>query len=71
MDCRHKDAGRCRDSSLGEGSYADQVAAKDARVRALLPSVPADAWLPPVRSSESGYRNKAKMVVAGSLASPT
>lgn len=71
MDCRHYDAGRCRSCSLLEVSYADQVAAKDARVRAVLPSVPADAWLPPVRSSESGYRNKAKMVVAGSLAAPT
>ena len=57
MDCRHYDAGRCRSCSLLEVSYADQVAAKDARVRALLPSVPADAWLPPVRSSESGFRN--------------
>jgi 23S rRNA (uracil747-C5)-methyltransferase len=71
MDCRHYDAGRCRSCDLLEVAYPDQVARKAARLRAVLPTVPDDAWLPPVTSAESGFRNKAKMVVAGPLEAPT
>ena len=28
-------------------------------------------WLPPVASAESGYRNKAKMVIGGTADAPT
>jgi 23S rRNA (uracil747-C5)-methyltransferase len=46
--------------------YAVQLADKDARARAVLAPVAADArWLPPQPSAESGFRNKAKLVVGG------
>jgi len=46
-----------------------QVADKERHVRSLLA---ADVdWLPPVVGPESGFRNKAKMVVAGTVERPT
>lgn len=51
--------------------YADQLDGKDRQARELL-SVFGDAeWLPPIASQESGYRNKAKMVVGGTVGDPT
>lgn len=51
--------------------YATQLAHKDSQVRSLLAAWPDIAWMPPVASAESGFRNKAKMVVGGSVAAPT
>ncbi|WP_307816425.1 methyltransferase domain-containing protein [Nocardioides limicola] len=49
--------------------YRDQVLAKDEACRALVGSQ--SVWLPPVTGPESGFRNKAKMVVGGSTEQPT
>jgi 23S rRNA (uracil747-C5)-methyltransferase len=68
MDCGYYDAGRCRSCTLLPIPYADQLAAKVARVQALV-GVP--SWLPPVASAEAGFRNKAKMVVAGTVDEPS
>lgn len=68
MDCGYYDAGRCRSCTLLPAPYADQLASKVAGVQALV-EVP--TWLPPVASREAGFRNKAKMVVAGSADAPT
>src|SRR5690242_6564376 len=68
MECGYYDAGRCRSCTLLPVPYADQLAGKVARVQALV-DVP--AWLPPVTSIEAGFRNKAKMVVAGTVDAPT
>lgn len=68
MDCAYFDAGECRSCSLLPLPYAEQLAGKQARVRALLPPM---TWLSPVASAESGFRNKAKMVVAGTTERPT
>ena len=68
MDCGYYDAGRCRSCTLLPVPYADQLAGKVDRVQSLV-DVP--LWLPPVASVESGFRNKAKMVVAGAVGSPT
>jgi 23S rRNA (uracil747-C5)-methyltransferase len=68
LQCDHFDAWQCRSCSLLETPYAAQLAGKQAAVEALLPPLP---WLPPVASAQSGFRNKAKMVVAGTAASPS
>lgn len=68
LQCDHFDAWRCRSCSLLQTPYATQLAGKQAAVEALLPPLP---WLPPVASTQSGFRNKAKMVVAGAVGSPT
>lgn len=66
--CDHYDAGRCRSCAWLPDPYADQLARKTERARSLLPAM---EWLAPVASPERGFRNKAKMVVAGSVDSPT
>lgn len=71
MDCRHHAAGRCGSCTLLGTPYADQLAAKVAHCRALVPALPDDGWLPPVTSPPAGFRNKAKMVVAGTVDAPT
>jgi 23S rRNA (uracil747-C5)-methyltransferase len=49
--------------------YRSQVADKAAAVRAALG--PQVHWLDPVTGPEQGYRNRAKVVVAGTVAEPT
>lgn len=74
MHCDYHEAGRCLSCTrLGE-AYAEQLASKDARVRALLAGHPDSRevdWLPPHPSPEEQLRAKAKMVVAGTPAAPT
>ncbi|MCA5894444.1 23S rRNA (uracil(747)-C(5))-methyltransferase RlmC [Isoptericola sp. NEAU-Y5] len=69
MQCPHFDAGRCHSCTLLATPYPTQVREKQEHVARLL----ADdriAWLPPVTSAESGFRNKAKMVVSGTADAP-
>lgn len=68
MECDYYDAGRCRSCTLIPVPYAAQLAGKVERVRSLV-DVP--TWMPPVASAEAGFRNKAKMVVAGTVDEPT
>lgn len=71
MHCHHFDAGRCRSCTLLEVPYRTQLADKQALCAELLdPLAPELRWLPPVASAESGFRNKAKMVVTGTADSP-
>lgn len=69
--CDYFEAGRCRSCALIETPIAEQLAAKDARCRALLPGVPETAWLPIVSGGERDFRNKAKLVVGGSAGAVT
>lgn len=72
MQCDYFDARVCRSCTLMGQPYAQQVAEKQARAETLLaPFGAALQWLPPVTSAESGFRAKAKMVVGGSVESPT
>lgn len=73
MQCDYFDAGTCRSCTLMGQPYAEQVAGKEARARELLDPFSSGgiAWLPPVTSAESGFRAKAKMVVGGTVDSPT
>lgn len=68
MDCHYYDAEVCRSCRWLERPYDEQLAAKQERVAAALPALP---WLAPVASPEERFRNKAKMVVGGSVAKPT
>lgn len=71
MQCDYYDAGRCRSCTLIETPYAHQLDHKDARARAELgPFNDGLDWQSPIASAESGFRNKAKMVVGGSTAAP-
>ena len=72
MQCPHFDAGRCRSCALMGAPYADQLARADAEVRGLLAAhTHADTrWEAPFASAESGFRNKAKLVVTGTAAEP-
>lgn len=64
LDCHHYDAHRCRSCALLPQPYATQLAGKLALCESLL-DIP--QWLPPVTSPIAGFRNKAKMVVAGTV----
>ncbi|MBF4571478.1 23S rRNA (uracil(747)-C(5))-methyltransferase RlmC [Herbiconiux sp. VKM Ac-1786] len=71
MQCSYFDAGICRSCTLLDQSYADQLAGKERRSRGLLAAFPAAEWLPAAASAQEGFRNKAKMVVGGTVEAPT
>jgi 23S rRNA (uracil747-C5)-methyltransferase len=71
MECAYFAAGRCRSCSELPVPYAAQLARKEQRVREALAAHAGIDWLPAVASGETGFRNKAKMVVAGSIEAPT
>ncbi len=72
MRCDYFDAERCRSCTLMGTAYHEQLTAKQNRARAALAAVGAfPTWSEPFESRESGFRNKAKLVVAGSVDSPT
>lgn len=70
MKCAYFDAGRCRSCSELATPYARQLEAKDRRSREALAAHPDVRWMPPVASPEMAFRNKAKMVVSGSVEAP-
>ena len=70
--CALHDAGTCRSCPHLSLPIPDQLAAKQSRVAALLAEhVPAELWQAPAASAPTGFRNKAKMAVAGTAAHPT
>ncbi|MCS6550082.1 23S rRNA (uracil(747)-C(5))-methyltransferase RlmC [Curtobacterium flaccumfaciens pv. flaccumfaciens] len=78
MQCDYFDRGVCRSCTLMGQPYADQVLDKELRTRELLHDAVeaaggpgAVSWSPAITSPESGYRNKAKMVVGGTVQHPT
>ena len=71
MQCGYFDRGVCRSCTLMGTPYDAQVAGKMAHARDLLAAWPEAVWLPPLVSSPSGFRNKAKMVVGGATDNPT
>lgn len=71
MQCDAFEQGRCGSCSLIRQPYAQQVAAKTAHARTLLEPFGDIEWLEPVTSPERHFRNKAKMVVGGSVDAPT
>lgn len=71
MQCDYFDAGRCRSCTLMGEPYPAQLAAKQRHCAELLAPRGVTDWRAPVASREGGYRNKAKMVVGGTLDAPT
>ncbi|MFD2841567.1 methyltransferase domain-containing protein [Populibacterium corticicola] len=70
MQCHHFDAGTCGSCTLLRTPYSQQLADKVAHAQNLLHDYPDLEWLPAVPSAESGFRNKAKMVVTGTWEAP-
>ncbi|MCK6209106.1 23S rRNA (uracil(747)-C(5))-methyltransferase RlmC [Georgenia sp. EYE_87] len=70
MQCSYFDAVACRSCTLMGQAYPSQLAAKQRHCAHLLEPYPDLEWLPTVASRESGYRNKAKMVVSGTVEEP-
>ncbi len=70
MQCALYDAGRCRSCQWIEQPVARQLDAKMANLRTLLEGMPVAEWCAPVSGPEQGFRNKAKMVVSGSVEKP-
>lgn len=66
--CDYFDAGVCRSCTLLPTAYDAQLAGKVERVRSM---VDAATWLPPYGSRQWGFRNKAKLVVSGTISQPT
>lgn len=71
MDCSHFDAGRCRSCTLLATPYEAQLAGKQQHCVEVLGQLTELTWLTPVASTDAGFRNKAKMVVAGTTDRPT
>ncbi len=70
MQCALYDAHRCRSCQWIEQPIAEQLAAKMADLQTLLADFSVNAWCAPVSGPEQGFRNKAKMVVSGSVERP-
>ncbi|HHR0846324.1 TPA: 23S rRNA (uracil(747)-C(5))-methyltransferase RlmC [Klebsiella aerogenes] len=70
MHCALYDAGRCRSCQWLELPLTQQLADKMANLRQLLAGQPVMTWLAPVSGPETAFRNKAKMVVSGSVERP-
>lgn len=67
MQCALYDAHRCRSCQWIEQPIAEQLTAKMADLQSLLADFSVNAWCAPVSGPEQGFRNKAKMVVSGSV----
>ncbi|WP_312411796.1 23S rRNA (uracil(747)-C(5))-methyltransferase RlmC [Pseudescherichia sp.] len=70
MQCALYDAGRCRSCQWIDQPVPQQLAAKTASLHALLDGLPVAEWCTPMSGPEQGFRNKAKMVVSGSVEKP-
>lgn len=70
MHCALYDANRCRSCQWLEKPYSIQLGDKQSMLEQLLADQPVASWLPPVTSLQQAFRNKAKMVVSGSVERP-
>lgn len=70
MHCALYQAGRCRSCQWLEKPYPQQLSDKQTQLTQLLDGMPVADWRPPITSAQQGFRNKAKMVVSGSVEKP-
>lgn len=70
MQCALFTAGQCRSCQWLPYAYDSQLAMKQDNLRTLLATFDVKEWRPPVCGPLSGMRNKAKMVVSGSVERP-
>ncbi|WP_051298064.1 methyltransferase domain-containing protein [Brevibacterium album] len=73
LACAHYAAGECRSCTLLPVPTEDRLVRAQEELAQLLDPFaegPSSPWLPPVRSPLAGFRNKAKMVVSGTVEAP-
>ena len=72
IDCHHYQKGDCRSCQWLDMPYEQQLAKKEEHLKQQLAKLDCDnlIWHPPFYSSESAFRNKAKMVVSGAVERP-
>ncbi|MEQ2019097.1 23S rRNA (uracil(747)-C(5))-methyltransferase RlmC [Photorhabdus bodei] len=70
MQCTHYSAGHCHSCQWFEKPYSQQLEDKQQNLKQLLPQAIVKQWLPPIASQQDAFRNKAKMVVSGSVERP-
>lgn len=70
MHCALYQANICRSCQWLEKPYPQQLAEKQHHLQSLLAAHPQVDWLAPVASEPRAFRNKAKMVVSGSVERP-
>ncbi|MEC5318572.1 23S rRNA (uracil(747)-C(5))-methyltransferase RlmC [Brenneria populi subsp. brevivirga] len=70
MHCARYSAGTCHSCQWLAKAYPQQLADKQQHLADLLWSRPVQQWLPVCPSAPSAFRNKAKMVVSGSVERP-
>ncbi|WP_145539877.1 23S rRNA (uracil(747)-C(5))-methyltransferase RlmC [Yersinia alsatica] len=70
MHCAQYTAGSCRSCQWLDKPYPQQLTDKQHHLESLLSGHTVAQWLDPVFGRESAFRNKAKMVVSGSVERP-
>lgn len=70
MHCEKYIAGECRSCQWLELSPEQQITQKQQQLSALLPAIDPAIFAAPVTGPQTGFRNKAKMVVSGSVERP-
>lgn len=70
MHCALYDAHRCRSCQWIEQPVSGQLTARMDDLRRLLGDIAVKEWYAPVSGPEQAFRNKAKMVVSGSVEKP-
>ncbi|PVD44998.1 23S rRNA (uracil(747)-C(5))-methyltransferase RlmC [Serratia liquefaciens] len=70
MHCALYTAGTCRSCQWLEKPYPQQLADKQHHLQSLLAERDVAHWLAPIAGEQSAFRNKAKMVVSGSVERP-
>ncbi|GAB1439135.1 23S rRNA (uracil(747)-C(5))-methyltransferase RlmC [Providencia sp.] len=70
MHCEKYLSGQCRSCQWLTLSLEQQIAQKQHQLQALLPEIDASLFQPPVTGPQIAFRNKAKMVVSGSVEKP-
>ncbi|WP_269933961.1 23S rRNA (uracil(747)-C(5))-methyltransferase RlmC [Serratia liquefaciens] len=70
MHCALYTAGTCRSCQWLEKPYPQQLTDKQHHLQSLLEQRDVAQWLAPIAGEQSVFRNKAKMVVSGSVERP-
>ena len=72
LDCPHFEQQRCTSCQWLDKSYKTQLELKSTELKRLISDhfLQTTEWLPPVPSALTAFRNKAKMVVSGSVERP-
>ncbi|CAI1552550.1 23S rRNA (uracil(747)-C(5))-methyltransferase RlmC [Serratia quinivorans] len=70
MQCALYTAGTCRSCQWLEKPYPQQLTDKQHHLQSLLSDSDVAQWLQPIAGEQRAFRNKAKMVVSGSVERP-